>query len=412
MANRCHEIDPDGDVELILRNPDAPFAEWDENFLVEYVPSLLEIPEPVATQDFRESTRKPKKKKGKNSKPIIRLFRSLDPGNESVTCPEVPEPVPEPAPEQPEPEPEPPAHEPEPVGDDVKTRSSSQSRDAAHSAEDVEVHMQLSSKHLMLASVVFKKMLQGPWEESRTHTMEASDWDAEALLILMNIIHGRNRAVPRSISLEMLAKIAVLVDYYQCHEAVELFAACWTQNLSPLPKEYCRDLTLWISISWVFYRKDLFETLTKVAIKETAGPLQTLGLPIPQHIVEVIDQQRQETINDIISGLHTLVSYFHIRSKCTFECSSILLGALTKQMQIKGLLEPKPKRPFLGHSVAGTTAIVCDFKTPNWTVPGSYYSHGCKLESFMDTTIKSFTDGVNGLQLDEFCRDYVSMTGR
>ncbi|KAK8097615.1 uncharacterized protein PG998_013101, partial [Apiospora kogelbergensis] len=346
MANRCHEIDPDGDVELILRNPDAPFAEWDENFLVEYLPSLLEALEPVATQEFREATRKPKKRKGKKPKSIIGFFRSLDPGNESVTHPEVSEP----APELPEPE-------PEPVSDEVKTRSSSQSRNAAHSAEDVEVHMQLSSKHLMLASVVFKKMLQGPWEESRTHTMEASDWDAEALLILMNIIHGRNRAVPRSISLEMLAKIAVLVDYYQCHEAVELFAACWTQNLSPLPKEYCRDLTLWISISWVFYRKDLFETLTKVAIKETAGPLQTLGLPIPQHIVEVIDQQRQETINDIISGLHTLISYFHIRSKCTFECSSILLGALTKQMQIKGLLEPKPKKPFLGHSVAGTTAI-------------------------------------------------------
>jgi hypothetical protein len=41
-------------------------------------------------------------------------------------------------------------------------------------------------------------------------------WDAEAVQILMDIIHGRTRSVLKAPSLEMLAKIAVLVGYYEC----------------------------------------------------------------------------------------------------------------------------------------------------------------------------------------------------
>ncbi|CAJ2508725.1 Uu.00g137510.m01.CDS01 [Anthostomella pinea] len=48
------------------------------------------------------------------------------------------------------------------------------------------------------------------------HFICAEDWDANALSILMYVIHGRHRGVPRSASLELLTKIAVLVDYYKC----------------------------------------------------------------------------------------------------------------------------------------------------------------------------------------------------
>lgn len=40
------------------------------------------------------------------------------------------------------------------------------------------------------------------------------------MLILMNIIQGRNRSVPEIINLEMLARLAILVDYYDCHEVL------------------------------------------------------------------------------------------------------------------------------------------------------------------------------------------------
>lgn len=47
------------------------------------------------------------------------------------------------------------------------------------------------------------------------------DWDREALLNVLNVLHTRNQNVPRQISLEMLDKIAIIVSYFECCEAVE-----------------------------------------------------------------------------------------------------------------------------------------------------------------------------------------------
>lgn len=90
-----------------------------------------------------------------------------------------------------------------------------------------ETRMRLSSKHLTLASRYFKTMLTAPWKETLTqagqqqHAISAEGWDAEALLVLMRIIHGRTQGVPRVVTLDMMAKFAVLVDYYDCHEVVD-----------------------------------------------------------------------------------------------------------------------------------------------------------------------------------------------
>jgi hypothetical protein len=286
MSRIVHELDPGGDVMLILRNPNAPFAVWDENV------------EPLAAPTFGFSdhsfltlfSNKSKKKKKKKDKGGIPSFKSLDPGDGPKPPPE------EPAPEEP-PHEEPP-HEDAPVPEDVSIHDATTAGNGTFgsipeelpSEQEVEVRIRLSSKHLTLASTYFRKMLQGPWKESITspdscHTIDASEWDAEAMLILMNIIHGRALSVPRTISLEMLAKLAVLVDYYDCHEVVTLFAEVWVQNLEVIPKEYCRDLILWLVVSWVFSQGTHFETVTKVALKESSGPLQTLSLPIPQRIV-------------------------------------------------------------------------------------------------------------------------------
>lgn len=123
----------------------------------------------------------------------------------------------------------------------------------------------VSSRHLSLASPVFSQMLNGPWKDARnlasTNTsasatvdgttadktvapvssssdstpprreIEASEWDTDATVILMDIIHGHFSQVPRSLSLVMLAKVAILVDYYKCHEIVSVFSGLWIDGL-------------------------------------------------------------------------------------------------------------------------------------------------------------------------------------
>ncbi|KFA71736.1 hypothetical protein S40288_09676 [Stachybotrys chartarum IBT 40288] len=126
-----------------------------------------------------------------------------------------------------------------------------------------EIRMRVSSRHLCLASHYFEKMLSGPWKErlpkqEGLHKIYVHDWDAEALVIVFDIIHGHHRSVPRSISLEMLAKTAAIVDYFGCHEAVDIFADVWIQSLKgQIPKSYGKESILWLSISCVFSRRDL-----------------------------------------------------------------------------------------------------------------------------------------------------------
>jgi hypothetical protein len=156
------------------------------------------------------------------------------------------------------------------------------------------MQLRVSSRHLNLASPYFKVALNGPWKEATSVSADgcrhifADDWDPQAFLILMHIIHGRNRQVPRHISLELLAKIAALVDYYECYEAVEVFAKLWLQGLksqSQLPSQVGRDLVLWLFISWVFGDADIFRSITSTALQQSQGSLPTLGLPIPEGII-------------------------------------------------------------------------------------------------------------------------------
>lgn len=97
--------------------------------------------------------------------------------------------------------------------------------------EPPSIEIWVSSRHLILASSHFRRMLKGQWEEAHSLQsngclrIEETDWDADALRIVMDIIHGRFRRVPKAISLEILAKIAVLVDYDECLEVVEMFSS-------------------------------------------------------------------------------------------------------------------------------------------------------------------------------------------
>jgi hypothetical protein len=62
----------------------------------------------------------------------------------------------------------------------------------------------------------------------------------------------------------------------------------WTSHLVntyDTPREYIRDLMLWLCVACVFNLSLVFESTTMTAIKAgTDGSLRTLGLPIPQSV--------------------------------------------------------------------------------------------------------------------------------
>ncbi|KAF3052485.1 hypothetical protein E8E11_010869 [Didymella keratinophila] len=133
---------------------------------------------------------------------------------------------------------------------------------------------------------------KGGWNESRAvdgrYRVVAEDWDEDALLTVLNIIHLRNKHVPGAISLEHLAMVGVIDDYYEFGEAIEMFTALWLQNIRRqcIPSEYCRELILWIWVPFVFDMPAGFEKATLAAVYFATEAVQVLGLPIPKTVAD------------------------------------------------------------------------------------------------------------------------------
>ncbi|KAI2463167.1 hypothetical protein F4781DRAFT_440832 [Annulohypoxylon bovei var. microspora] len=233
----------------------------------------------------------------------------------------------------------------------------------------------LSSRHLILASEYFRRTLRGPWKEGTVvhsdgrYHISAEDWDETSMLTLMQIIHGRNREVPRWLNYEMIAKIAVLVDYYGCHEAVEIWSDIWIVEPEFVLRRICdRECILMILITSIFKRESLFSMATNIALNNGTRHLPTLNLPILTKAAEKVNQRREEYLTkifDYLYGLRILSSDDSIG--CSFECSSMLLGALIVQMNQHGLLDSKPESPYAGHSIVSIMEMIRKLKTPEWS---------------------------------------------
>lgn len=155
------------------------------------------------------------------------------------------------------------------------------------------LNLRVSSRHLALASPIFHVMLDpNKFAEGNTLrsqgslTIPLSD-DPDVLIILMHIVHGMTRKVPRFVTLDTLSRLAKLVDYYHLHEVVELFSDTWVSNLKrkAFPNSYNPDVVPWLFISWVFHKKDEFLKLTQILICEcdskSIDEMDHKDIPIP-----------------------------------------------------------------------------------------------------------------------------------
>ena len=146
--------------------------------------------------------------------------------------------------------------------------------------------------HLTTASPVFKAMLSGTFKEGRTLRDAGSlelplpDDDPEALVILLNVIHGRSRKVPRRIDLPMLTKLAILVDCYQLHEVVDVYSELWVTCVPEARQP--QELFQYLCVCWVFRNSEGFAKITKRIIWELEGTVceqHTRDLPIPERVI-------------------------------------------------------------------------------------------------------------------------------
>ena len=160
--------------------------------------------------------------------------------------------------------------------------------------ENLPTRMRVSSKHLSLASPVFKAMFSTSFREGASLKSAGSveislpEDDVLALSILLRLIHGQATDVPRQVDLILLTKIAVLVDKYQLHKVTVIASDIWITNLGSIPESFGEDMYRWLCISWVFKQRGLFDTATLQAQLGSTNPLESdppLALPIPDAII-------------------------------------------------------------------------------------------------------------------------------
>jgi hypothetical protein len=86
---------------------------------------------------------------------------------------------------------------------------------------------------------------------------------------------------------------------------------------------------------------------------------------------------------------------------CSFECDSILLGVLTKEMKSKELSRQHLRPQFLGLSYEDAVDKVKNIRSPNW------YSfirnrHQCNIGTHVEPILTSLDDFMCGLDLKDF----------
>jgi len=179
---------------------------------------------------------------------------------------------------------------------EVDGRESSEKEEAEETeAPTKPVTFRVSSRHLILASPVFKALLTGGWKEGQPtingeYQITAEGWEADAMVVFLDALHGRYLKIPKTVTLELLAKIAVIVDYYAAHEAMHLLYPLWVRHLRartffakgpPNP----RELAMWICITWVFSDEPTFVTIVRGAVEHNATEFWAWELPIPGAVI-------------------------------------------------------------------------------------------------------------------------------
>jgi hypothetical protein len=161
------------------------------------------------------------------------------------------------------------------------------------------------SRTLMRLSPVFKALLSGGFEESRPTEGEwivaLPDDDCEALLTLLNIIHGSFGLVPDKPCLEELYRILCVANKYNMTEAVRPWAGNWAKLAEEAQRDKVgRNPAMLTFVAWELGHQELYAKIVQKLLGECSidengrlitpkglcledydhiGPLDLLGMP-------------------------------------------------------------------------------------------------------------------------------------
>lgn len=143
-----------------------------------------------------------------------------------------------------------------------------------------------SQKHLTLASRRASKIFSSNFKEASKEDDGFYHWkfgdlfDAEAFELVLKIIHGKSRNIPRTVSLDLLAAMASIVDDLECHDTIAFFSQGWILAYGNITPASTKTLAQLILVSFVFENARIFKTASRLAIIHSRGTVSSYELPI------------------------------------------------------------------------------------------------------------------------------------
>ncbi|KAF7895304.1 hypothetical protein EAF00_007118 [Botryotinia globosa] len=194
-----------------------------------------------------------------------------------------------------------------------------------------------SSKHLGLASAVFKAMLRpNVYNEGTTLShvgkveIPLPEDDTEIMKILVLLIHGRHHHSDYHplATIDCLGQAAILVDKYQMHEATNFITAEWARSYfhaSPIISHRLSDLPFLFCITWVFNMNDEFQQVTHQMQDKTVGSIIDsmarfpVDLPIPDSSIQKLERARRVKITRVIEIIRQMITTRENHTESTYR---------------------------------------------------------------------------------------------
>ncbi|RKL46027.1 hypothetical protein BFJ72_g2936 [Fusarium proliferatum] len=288
--------------------------------------------------------------------------------------------------------------------------------------EPREVYMRISSKHLPFVSSTFRDLLHPLRNEDASAQFSACSsspppafrpstriytvgWDAVALAIVLDAIHGRHAEIPRVINLGLLVRITTVVDHYKCQEVIQVFFDHWQRGIfsqDGFPTILCKTALLWLYICIVFPGLEgIFASMACTVLLDFKGSAQITArmLPITTILSKLtkhaclcdktneregkLNEKRLYLIQQIKDGLQDVHNSLLQGSECVRGdrlCTSLTLGVLVHMVHQHEHAEPPFIAPFDGYSVATALKLVTECSEP---VP-RHGNHGTDMPRYID----------------------------
>lgn len=119
-----------------------------------------------------------------------------------------------------------------------------------------------------------------------------------------------------------------------------------------------------------------------------------------------IDEIQKKAVGTIISQLKSLVEeyrdpHYQCPHGVSFECGSMLYGALSKELELHGL-SPFPTAPYTGFSVSELSVKMRKIRSPSWYPQGKKVKHSCSLDWGVMAIVDPVTRLAKGPELKDF----------